>query len=179
MSYFDVCCVCSRPDSTFTWFMNPFKSLKYMLWNNYKMCLIKFLVIGLLVALMGLFFYSMPVRTPFRYVAHQMSLSIYFLFVPISIRWEKFFYLEELSWLYFCCLSRLHEAILDISRVSYRKSASAPLFSPLPVVSVDTKKMCTSDLPSTHRFIKTGCWVTVGLGHLVVSSFALLRCYRF
>ena len=26
------------------------------------MCLIKFLVIGLLVALMGLFFYSMPVR---------------------------------------------------------------------------------------------------------------------
>ena len=42
--------------------MNPFKSLKYMLWNNYKMCLIKFLVIGLLVALMGLFFYSMPVR---------------------------------------------------------------------------------------------------------------------
>ncbi|XP_068680917.1 otoferlin-like isoform X1 [Montipora foliosa] len=50
----------NRPDSTFTWFMNPFKSLKYMLWNNYKMCLIKFLVIGLLVALMGLFFYSMP-----------------------------------------------------------------------------------------------------------------------
>ena len=44
--------------------MNPFKSLKYLLWNNYKMCLIKFLVIGLLVALMGLFFYSMPVRAP-------------------------------------------------------------------------------------------------------------------
>lgn len=61
------------------------------------MCLIKFLVIGLLVALMGLFFYSMPVRTPFRYVARQMSLSIYFLFVPISIRWEKVFYLAELS----------------------------------------------------------------------------------
>lgn len=61
------------------------------------MCLIKFLVIGLLVALMGLFFYSMPVRTTFRYVARQMSLLIYFLFVPISIRWEKVFYLAELS----------------------------------------------------------------------------------
>ena len=47
--------------------MNPFKSLKYLLWNNYKMCLIKFLVIGLLVALMGLFFYSMPVRALFEY----------------------------------------------------------------------------------------------------------------
>lgn len=47
--------------------MNPFKSLKYLLWNNYKMCLIKFLVIGLLVALMGLFFYSMPVRALLKY----------------------------------------------------------------------------------------------------------------
>ncbi|XP_031569345.1 otoferlin-like [Actinia tenebrosa] len=50
----------NRPDATFMWMMNPLKSLKYMLWNNYKMCLLKFLVIGLLVALMGLFFYSMP-----------------------------------------------------------------------------------------------------------------------
>ena len=98
VSYFDVCCVCSRPDSTFTWFMNPFKSLKYMLWNNYKMCLIKFLVIGLLVALMGLFFYSMPVRTPhFDMLHNKRVFSIYFLFVPISIRGEKIFYLEELS----------------------------------------------------------------------------------
>jgi len=64
---FKVTCSCSRPDSTFTWFMNPFKSLKYLLWNNYKMCLIKFLVIGLLVALMGLFFYSMPVRALLKY----------------------------------------------------------------------------------------------------------------
>ena len=56
--------------------MNPFKSLKYMLWNNYKMCLIKFLVIGLLVALMGLFFYSMPVRltlTKYNKVTRKLS----------------------------------------------------------------------------------------------------------
>lgn len=52
--------------------MNPFKSLKYMLWNNYKMCLIKFLVIGLLVALMGLFFYSMPVRALLKYVPYRI-----------------------------------------------------------------------------------------------------------
>ncbi|KXJ13200.1 Otoferlin [Exaiptasia diaphana] len=50
----------NRPDATFTWMMNPLKGLKAMLWNNYKMCMLKCLVIGLLVALMGLFFYSMP-----------------------------------------------------------------------------------------------------------------------
>ncbi|KAK3744957.1 hypothetical protein QZH41_000287 [Actinostola sp. cb2023] len=50
----------NRPDATFTWMMNPLKGLKAMLWNNYKMCMLKCLVIGLLVALLGLFFYSMP-----------------------------------------------------------------------------------------------------------------------
>ncbi|CAB4009721.1 otoferlin-like isoform X1 [Paramuricea clavata] len=50
----------NRPDTSFVWFMNPLKSLRYMLWNNYKMCIVKFLVIFLLLALMGLFFYSMP-----------------------------------------------------------------------------------------------------------------------
>ena len=40
------------------------------------MCLIKFLVIGLLVALMGLFFYSMPVRltlTKYNKVTRKLS----------------------------------------------------------------------------------------------------------
>ena len=74
---FELTCFCSRPDSTFTWFMNPFKSLKYLLWNNYKMCLIKFLVIGLLVALMGLFFYSMPVRALLKY-DHRKIRSPFF-----------------------------------------------------------------------------------------------------
>lgn len=46
-----------------------------MLWNNYKMCLIKFLVIGLLVALMGLFFYSMPVRLPFLNITKSLLNS--------------------------------------------------------------------------------------------------------
>lgn len=50
----------NRPDTSFTWFMNPFKSLRYMIWEQYKFCLLKFLVVGMLIALMVLFFYSMP-----------------------------------------------------------------------------------------------------------------------
>jgi len=41
--------------------MNPFKSLRYMIWEQYKFCLLKFLVVAMLIALMALFFYSMPV----------------------------------------------------------------------------------------------------------------------
>ena len=51
----------SRPDTSFTWFMNPFKSLRYMIWEQYKFCLLKSLVVAMLIALMALFFYSMPV----------------------------------------------------------------------------------------------------------------------
>ena len=69
--------------------MNPFKSLKYLLWNNYKMCLIKFLVIGLLVALMGLFFYSMPVRAPFEY--DTFTIGSFFVVIKLmrSFRLEQ------------------------------------------------------------------------------------------
>ncbi|XP_047135991.1 otoferlin isoform X1 [Hydra vulgaris] len=50
----------NRPDTSFTWFMNPFKSLRYMIWEQYKFCLLKFLVVAMLMGLMILFFYSMP-----------------------------------------------------------------------------------------------------------------------
>ena len=50
----------SRPDSSFIWFMNPLKSLRYILWHNYKWVIIKALIIMLLAAILALFFYSMP-----------------------------------------------------------------------------------------------------------------------
>ncbi|XP_059174098.1 otoferlin-like isoform X2 [Physella acuta] len=50
----------NRPDSSFMWFMNPFKSLRYILWHNYKWIIIKLFLLALLTALLLLFFYSMP-----------------------------------------------------------------------------------------------------------------------
>ena len=67
----------SRPDTSFTWFMNPFKSLRYMIWEQYKFCLLKFLVVAMLVAVMVLFFYSMPVSC-FHFVSFRFSfLSVF------------------------------------------------------------------------------------------------------
>ena len=50
----------SRPDSSFMWFLNPFKSMYYILWHNYKWVIIKSLIVSLLTAMIFLFFYSMP-----------------------------------------------------------------------------------------------------------------------
>eukprot|EP00794_Sanderia_malayensis_P004873 gene4873-5512_t len=50
----------NRPSDSMSLFMSPLKMLKYFLWDSYKWVLLKFLVVFLLLALMGLFFYSMP-----------------------------------------------------------------------------------------------------------------------
>ena len=52
----------SRPATSFSWFTSPFKSLRYVLWRRFKWYIISFLVIFCLLALVVLFFYSMPVR---------------------------------------------------------------------------------------------------------------------
>ncbi|XP_060603707.1 otoferlin-like isoform X3 [Ruditapes philippinarum] len=50
----------NRPDGSFIWFLNPLKSIRYILWHNYKWMIIKILIILLLAALLVLFFYAMP-----------------------------------------------------------------------------------------------------------------------
>lgn len=42
------------------WFMNPLKSIKYIIWHNYKLAILKaFIIIGLIVLVL-LFFYAIP-----------------------------------------------------------------------------------------------------------------------
>ncbi|XP_064626480.1 otoferlin-like [Lineus longissimus] len=50
----------NRPDSSFIWFCNPLKSIRYILWHNYKWVILKVLIVLLLTAILALFFYSMP-----------------------------------------------------------------------------------------------------------------------
>ncbi|CAG9763070.1 unnamed protein product [Ceutorhynchus assimilis] len=50
----------NRPDSSFMWFMNPIKSIRYILWHNYKWTILKLLIIIGLAIIILLFFYSIP-----------------------------------------------------------------------------------------------------------------------
>lgn len=50
----------NRPDSSFLWFMNPLKTLKYIIWKNYKWLIFKIILLLLLIAFLVLFFYNFP-----------------------------------------------------------------------------------------------------------------------
>ncbi|KAF4084233.1 hypothetical protein AMELA_G00126220 [Ameiurus melas] len=50
----------NRPDTTFLWFISPLKAIRYLVCNNYKWLIIKIVVALLLLAMLGLFLYSMP-----------------------------------------------------------------------------------------------------------------------
>ncbi len=50
----------SRPDSSFIWFLGPLKSIKYIIWHQYRWVILKAILYMLLTVLIALFFYSMP-----------------------------------------------------------------------------------------------------------------------
>ncbi|XP_039388289.1 otoferlin [Mauremys reevesii] len=50
----------NRPDTSFIWFLNPLKSIKYLICTRYKWLIIKIVLALLLLIMVGLFLYSMP-----------------------------------------------------------------------------------------------------------------------
>ncbi|KAK6628981.1 hypothetical protein RUM43_002798 [Polyplax serrata] len=50
----------NRPDSSFMWFLNPLKSIRYVIWHNYKWIILKFVIILAVAIIFLLFFYSIP-----------------------------------------------------------------------------------------------------------------------
>ncbi|KAJ7341375.1 hypothetical protein JRQ81_005398 [Phrynocephalus forsythii] len=50
----------NRPDTSFIWFLNPLKSIRYLICTRYKWLIIKIVLALLLVIMVALFLYSMP-----------------------------------------------------------------------------------------------------------------------
>lgn len=61
---FPSCCY-SRPATSFRWFTSPLKTLRYIIWRNYKWIIIGVLITLLIVAAIVIFLYSMPVSLMF------------------------------------------------------------------------------------------------------------------
>ncbi|XP_065924822.1 myoferlin isoform X7 [Magallana gigas] len=49
-----------RPETSFLWFTSPWKTMRYIIWRNYKWYFIGFLVLLLILLLVFLFLYSFP-----------------------------------------------------------------------------------------------------------------------
>lgn len=52
----------SRPDTSFFWFTNPCKTLKFIVWRRFKCLFIVAIILLLVVLFIGIMFYSLPVR---------------------------------------------------------------------------------------------------------------------
>ncbi|XP_017732533.1 PREDICTED: otoferlin [Rhinopithecus bieti] len=50
----------NRPDTAFVWFLNPLKSIKYLICTRYKWLIIKIVLALLGLLMLGLFLYSLP-----------------------------------------------------------------------------------------------------------------------
>uniref|UniRef100_A0A3B3DIV1 C2 domain-containing protein n=1 Tax=Oryzias melastigma TaxID=30732 RepID=A0A3B3DIV1_ORYME len=49
-----------RPDTSFSWFMNPFKCFFHLVWRNYKKYIITALILFILALFLALLFYTLP-----------------------------------------------------------------------------------------------------------------------
>lgn len=50
----------SRPDTSFSWFVNPFKCLYHLIWRNYKKYIIIGIILLILIVFLVLFIYTLP-----------------------------------------------------------------------------------------------------------------------
>jgi signal peptidase I len=65
-----------RPETSFLWFASPWKTLKFIIWRNYKWYIIGFIVLLLLLLLIFLFLYSFPVSaTKVRSGASSLNVT--------------------------------------------------------------------------------------------------------
>ena len=50
----------TRPDASFMWFLNPLKSIRYIIWHNHKWTILKIITIFFLALFLLFFFYAVP-----------------------------------------------------------------------------------------------------------------------
>ncbi|XP_068632419.1 otoferlin-like [Battus philenor] len=50
----------NRPDASFMWFLNPLKSIRYIMWHNYKWTILKATLVILVAIMLLLLVYSVP-----------------------------------------------------------------------------------------------------------------------
>jgi hypothetical protein len=61
----------NRPDTSFTWFLSPWKTFRYVVWRNFKGDIIKVTLLALLSLFLILFVYSLP-----GYTANKLINSL-------------------------------------------------------------------------------------------------------
>ena len=111
----------SRPATSFLWFTSPWKSLRYIIWNNYKWYILGGLVLLLIIAMIGLFIYSAPVSLLDKFLSipnpgssnrkHSLSFlltMIRFDNYPIQFYDRKFWLWDMIEWIFLFNFREIH-----------------------------------------------------------------------
>ena len=61
----------NRPDTSFTWFLSPWKTFRFVVWRNFKVKIIKMSIIAFVAIFLVLFVYSLP-----GYTANKLINSL-------------------------------------------------------------------------------------------------------
>ncbi|XP_012598790.2 fer-1-like protein 6 [Microcebus murinus] len=65
----------NRPDTSFSWFVSPFKCLYYLIWRNYKKYIIIAFILIILIVFLVLFIYTLPGAISQRIVVGSSRMS--------------------------------------------------------------------------------------------------------
>lgn len=60
-----------RPETSFFWFTNPCKTMKFIVWRRFRCLFIGLILLTIVILFIAILLYSLPVRTD------QRSLSIF------------------------------------------------------------------------------------------------------
>lgn len=52
---------CSRPETSFLWFTNPCKTMRFIVWRRFKWVIIGLLLLLILLLFVAVLLYSLPV----------------------------------------------------------------------------------------------------------------------
>lgn len=92
-------CSNSRPDTSFLWFTNPCKTMKFIIWRRYKWLFIGLIILILVILFIGILLYSFPVSLFQILLINKQNIiskSIFLDSVRIIISCAFPFFLTEL-----------------------------------------------------------------------------------
>ena len=88
-----------RPETSFLWIANPWKSFRFVIWRNYKWYIIGFIILALVVLLIGLFIYSAPVSDVFVSSDRLKTITLIYYFQTFKQLLSNFRLIVLIRWL--------------------------------------------------------------------------------
>ncbi|KAL2078232.1 hypothetical protein ACEWY4_025917 [Coilia grayii] len=76
----------NRPDTSFFWFTNPCKTMKFIVWRRFKWLFIGLIILILVLLFIGILLYSLPTNSQTMGLYHHLKIQSLISGVCLSLR---------------------------------------------------------------------------------------------